>query len=205
MTPIRDASGRFARKPLADLSASYRTRIERARSRGRTLAEARGHGSTSVKVGATEALFGSESYEKSLRVLSRMRQGESLTAAARDEDISPETVRRHAGTALQREGRGRYRVTHTDRLYRSMQHLTEGGYVWVEPANSGEATKLSRYHHAINRYLHFGDDRPLRRFRRMRFRIRGGDSLGFVTDLEVIDRLADAGVLQFPSIYRQTA
>ena len=86
-----------------------------------------------------------------------------------------------------------------------MLHLVEDGYVAVEPASSTEATKLSQYHHALDRYLNYGDEKPLRRFRRMRLRQRDGPSLPFVTDLDAIDRLAGAGQLQFTSIYRLVA
>ena len=168
------------------------------------LAEARGHAATTRRGVDSRTLFGQERYERSLRVLSRMRNGESLTAAARLEGIRPETVRRNVGEAIER-GRNSYRVKPDDRLYRRMQFLTERGYVGVEPATAKEAAKLGRYHAALAAYLERGDENSLRRFARMKLRLRDRTSLSFITDLEVIDHLAAAGALSFDHIYRYAA
>ncbi len=204
MPPTRDASGRFASKPPEARSPGYQRRIERARVSGKALAEARGHSTRAVDVRLSRDAFGTEPYERSLQVLRRMRSGESLTAASRAEGVLPDTVRRHIGAALERDPSGRYRAKPKDRFYREMPYLTPQGHEWVAPRDSEEASKLAEYHNAVEAYL-LGDERPLRRFSRMRLRLRDGTSLPFITDLDRLDRLAAAGRLHFNSIYRLVA
>lgn len=201
MSILRDLAGRFIEKPLEALSPAYRRRKERAQSRGLSLKAARGHGTPQASFTDSEKRFGSDYYERSLYGLGLMREGRSLTAAAKEAEITPEALRRNVGEALERDG-NRYRARARDRLYRRMQFVTERGYVGVEPADSVQASKLSRYHVALARYLEQGNEQPLRKFARMRLRLRDRTSLGFITDLEAIDRLAAAGVLSFTSIYR---
>ena len=204
MPPLRDAMGRFIRRVREELSPAYRRRIENAQQRGKSLEAARGHATSPRRAPESRNVYGTLQYEKSLHVLARMRAGDSLTEAARNEEISPDTVRRYVGSALQRDGR-QFRPKPVDTLYRSMEFLGPRGYVFVEPANSREAAKIARYANAVRRYLEYGDEHALRRFRASSVRLRGGVSEPFLTDLEAIDQLAAAGVLSFTSIYRLTA
>lgn len=205
MASPRDASGRFARTSPEERSPTYQRRIELNLAQGKSYREARGHGVRAADVRLTPELYGSERYERSLRVVLGMDAGLSLTAAAKAEGISPDTVLRYAGAALERDAGGRFRAKPDDRLYRSMQYLGAQGYEWVEPATRTQARKLSAYHNAVDAYLHRGDEVRLRRFRRMRLRLRDGQSLTFITDLDQLDRLAAAGQLHFTSIYRLVA
>ena len=200
MPSIRDTVGRFLRKPLEELSPAYRRRVENAERREQSRASARGHASA-PKPRDSRELWGTENYEKSLRVLAQMRGGESLSAAARAEDIRPETVRRQLGAALEREG-NRYQATRRDQLYRRMEFLTPHGYVPLEPADSREATKLAKYQNAVRRYIELGDEVQLGKFKGKTVRSRDGARIEFLTDLDAIDRLASAGILSFTSIYR---
>jgi hypothetical protein len=201
MVSQRDASGRFARKEREDLSPAYRRRLERAERQGKPLSEARGHATRARPAYETAALSGSDRYDKALQVVSRMRHGASLSAAAREFGISPDTVRRYAGSALQRDGRGWWAPKPADRLYRSMRFLDGRGLTTVEPASSVEASKLSAYWHAVDTFITIGDDRPLRRFRRMRLRTRQKTSLRFVTDPAELERFGYAGQLTYEDLY----
>jgi hypothetical protein len=197
----RDASGRFATKAREDLSPAYRRRLERAEAQGMSRPEARGHGSTPRRAWETASLVGQERYERSLQVVSRMRHGTSLSRAAKELGLAPDTVIRYAGSALARNHRGQWQAKPTDHLARRMRWLDSHGLTAVEPANSREARKLAEYWNAVNHYITTGDDRALRRFRRMRLRTRQKASLPFVTNLDQLDRLAYAGQLSFESIY----
>lgn len=201
MATLRDALGRFVRRAAEELSPAYSRRIARAEAMGRTRAEARGHGRRPPDEVLGQDALDSDAYERSLHVLRRMRSGESLTAAARAEGISPATARRYLSPALEQDANRRWTAKPVDRLAREMKYLTPQGYEWVAPRNSIEATKLAEYDNAVQAYL-VGNERPLRRFRRMRLRLRDGTSLPFTTDLDQIDRLAAAGRLHFTSIYR---
>src|SRR6478672_5085988 len=182
MAAVHDQGGRFASKPLDELSPAYRRRLERAQVRGQSRAEARGHGTTARRVHETAGLIGNERYRRALKVLTHMRQGASLTQAAKAVGIRPDTVRRYAGAALTQDQRGRWQAKPVDRLVRRVRFLDSRGQTTVEPANSREASKLSAYWQAVDHFAATGDDRPLRRFRRMRLRTREKTSLSFVTD-----------------------
>jgi hypothetical protein len=201
----RDARGRFAPKPREALSPDYRRRLERGAKRGFSLGAARGHGTRPQPKWASKAVFTREPYRTSLEVLRQMRHGKSLYAASREQHIAPDTVRRYVGSALDRQSDGRYRAKPNDRLYRKMRFLDEQGRVDVEVANWREASKLAQYWAAVDHYLRTGDTRPLRRFERMRLRLRDKSLRRFVTDPAILDRLALAGELSFEDLYELAA
>lgn len=205
MSARRDARGRFAAKPLEELSPAYRRRIERGQQQSKSSSEARGHGTKPRPMWRSQEVAHKPSYQRVLDALNRMRQGLGLHRAAREAGTTPETVKRHAGKALTRDERGHYRAKPSDRLYRQMRFLDARGPLTVEPANSKEASKLAAYHNAVHHYLLTGDDQPLRRFRRMTLRTRHKTSLRFVTDLETLDRLAGVGYLSFEDLYQMAA
>jgi hypothetical protein len=202
MAAHRDDRGRFAPKPKEDLSPTYRQRMERGEARGRSRAQARGHGGQPRRAWQTAALIGNPHYERSLDVVSRVRQGEALSRAAKAVGIAPDTVVRYAGSALTRGPRGRWMAKPFDRLVRRMRFLDERGSFSVEPANSREASKLADYWNAVDHFLTTGDDRALRRFVRMRLRTRQKTSLRFLTDLDALERLGRAGELSFEDLYQ---
>lgn len=205
MATNRGAGGRFARKPLEELSPAYRRRIERAARQRRSLSQARGHGTTARPVWTSRDVHEREAYQKSLQVLSEMRQGKSLSRAAREVGVSPDTVRRYVGSAFEPRPGGRFAAKPSDRLYRRMKFLDERGQLSVEPANSREASKLAQYWAAVRQYLQDGDVRPLRRFERMRLRLRDKSVRRFVTDPDRLDDLARAGEVSFEDLYELSA
>jgi hypothetical protein len=202
---IRDAHGRFTAKPKEELSTSYWQRIERGQRRGLSLSRARGHETQAFPMWNTSAAAEREGYHKALNVLRRMRHGESLSVASRAEHTTPDAVRRYVGAALSRDQRGRFRANPTDRFVRRMKFVDAHGIHIVEPANSHEASKLAEYWAAVDHYLKTGDDRHLRRFRRMLLRTRNKLKLPFVTDLDTLDQLARAGELSFEDLYELAA
>jgi hypothetical protein len=201
MATTRDARGRFAAKSLELLSPNYARRIARGAVRGQSLSSARGHGTKPVPMWATRRVFELESYRTSLEVLRQMRHGKSLYQASREAHMAPDTVRRYIGSALVREPDGRYRAKPSDRLYRRMRFLDERGRVDVEVASAREASKLAQYWAAVDHYARTGDTRPLRRFERLRLRLRDKSVRRFVTNPDVLDRLALAGELSFEDLY----
>jgi hypothetical protein len=202
MTDGRDTRGRFAAKPLEQLSPAYARRLLNALAKGKTRSEARGHTTTTPPAWKTPQLARSPTYDKALEVVRRTRHGESFSKASKAVGISPDTVLRYTGSAFERDTRGRWKAKATDRLYRSMRFLTDRGLTTVEPANSAEASKLATYWHAVDRYLKTGDDRLLRRFERMRLRTRDKTSHPFVTDRAQLERLGYAGEISFEDLYQ---
>ena len=136
--------------------------------------------------------------ELALATLSLMRREKlSLSEAAQRLGISPGLVQRYAGEGLRRGASGNYYARPSDNIPRSLSFLTERGLITVEARNSKEATLVSKYMTATKNYLMTGDESFLDRFRGKRF-----GRHQFVTDPDILDELADAGELDFDSLYR---
>ncbi len=130
---------------------------------------------------------------RALEALQLMRRdGLSLTRAAKQVGTTTNAVRRHAGRALEKTSSGGYRARPYDRMVRQMVFLTPNGIEVLPIRDSRSASKLAHYMTAVDHYLRTGDDARLRRFRgkgiwvEKRFR-------PFITDLDLLDRLANAG------------
>ena len=142
-----------------------------------------------------------EARGRSLEALSLMRRdGMPLTEAAKRSGTTTNTVLRHAGPALERDG-GRYRARPGDHLTRLMLVIARDlGPVTVAVRGSRQASVIGAYWNAVNRYVAHGDPQPLRRFTGV---VVAGVELE--TDLDVIDGLARAGELEFEDIYEGVA
>src|SRR5262245_37684994 len=106
---------------------------------------------------------------RALKAVSLMRKGKSATAAARQAHTTVETVARYAGPAL-RHARGQYRALDADAMRRPMRIATPEGLVVADVRSSRTASKLGTYWNGVDHYLRTGDTRPLRSFRKKRFR-----------------------------------
>jgi hypothetical protein len=134
-----------------------------------------------------------DTYNRSLHVLARMRRtGASLTAAAREEQIDPRTVRKYLKTELRRRGK----PTKVDRRKRDMLIPTTVGNAPVTVKGSKQASDLGKYMLAVGKYLRTGDVEALARFE--------GKSIGehpLITDPDLLSSLAQAGALTLDEIY----
>jgi hypothetical protein len=92
--------------------------------------------------------------ERSLKALWAMRQGDSLSKAARDNGVTTRTVKRYAGSALV-QGRvgGRIRARKSDRLVRYLQIPGPDGPMDVNVRGSKRASEFAKYKAAVNRLL----------------------------------------------------
>jgi hypothetical protein len=143
-----------------------------------------------------------ERYHASLETVGLMRrEGLSLKEASHRVGTTPETVRRYAGGALEKEHR-RYRAKPLDRLERVMTIVAT---VPRDPVpllvrRSDTASKIARHHAALRLYLNTGDWSALREFRGKTIHV---DKRGymFLTDLDEINFRARRGLLSFESIY----
>lgn|SRR5574341_135610 len=139
--------------------------------------------------------------DRALHVLNAMRTaGMSLTLAAWFHGTSPKTVRKYVGGAVQRDARGQYRAAASDRLTRRLEFLTPHGKIPVTVRDSRAASRIARYHNAVKRFADTGDAEGLRAFQGQTLRV-GKTRLPFVTDLDTVRRLAQAGELSLDSIY----
>jgi len=146
-----------------------------------------------------------ETRARALDALSKMRrEGVSLSRAARDAGTTPNSVRRYAGEAIMRTDRGREVARPRDGLYRRMEILTPDGKIALDVTDSRTASRIGSYWAAVRRYVETGDARGLRQFRGRSVRVakRG---YPFITDLDLLDELANGGELSFESIYAVAA
>ncbi len=142
-----------------------------------------------------------DTYERALHVVSLMRrEGQSLTTAARDVGIRPQTVRRYAHEALTHVGT-QWKAKPRDRLERVMLFYDDKGTVLVTVRSSTTASRVGEYHNAVKEYLETGDFSKLRAFEGKFIIDAQGRRHPFVADPKVIRRLARAGQFRFESIY----
>jgi hypothetical protein len=96
--------------------------------------------------------------ERALRALSAMKRGASISRAARENGVTPRTIKRYAGGALvQDRPGGRIRATKSDRLVRYLQIPGPNGPIEISVRGSKAASEVARYKAAVNRFL--GGDR----------------------------------------------
>lgn len=92
--------------------------------------------------------------ERSLKALSAMRRGASISRAGRENGVTPRTIKRYVGSALvQDRPGGRIRATKTDRLVRYLQIPGVHGPIEIEVRGSKAAREFARYKAAVNRFL----------------------------------------------------
>jgi hypothetical protein len=141
-------------------------------------------------------------YQDSLEAVGLMRRdGLSLKAASRRVGTTPETVRRYAGDALERN-HGRFHAKSVDRLARVMNMVAT---VPREPVpllikRSDTASKIGRHHAALRRYLNTGDWSALKEFRGATLHAEKHGYM-LLTDPAEINFRAKRGLLSFESIY----
>jgi hypothetical protein len=143
--------------------------------------------------------------DRALDALSDMRRnGTPLKEAARNAGTTPEVVQRYAGSGLQRDHRGRYRATESDRLFRRMQFYDAHGRFSLDVKHSRTASHIAAYQNAVKAFAQTDDTSGLRTFRG-KYVQSGKERYPYITDPAVLSRLRDAGELSFESIYEHAA
>ena len=92
--------------------------------------------------------------ERVLKSLSAMRRGVTLSRAARENGVTPRTVKRYAGVVLvQERPGGRIRARKSDRLARYLQIPGPDGPIEITARGSKQASEFAKYQAAVNRLL----------------------------------------------------
>jgi hypothetical protein len=138
-------------------------------------------------------------------VITRMREGASLTRASAEYGVDRRTVIRLGGSALRKDKAGRYKAAASDNLLRVLVVPVHGGREEFAVRGSRAASMISEQSRAQGHFLATGDDSKLRKLRGKRIKDASGREIPFLTDLDELERLGDAGVLQFESIYARRA
>jgi hypothetical protein len=137
-----------------------------------------------------------EARERSLRALSAMRHGASISRAGRENGVTPRTIKRYVGSALiQDRPGGRIRATKSDRLVRYLQIPGPDGPREISVRGSKAASEVANYKAAVNRFLR-GDRSGLGSWQGKK--IAG---IELVTDPKVLIDHADKGLLPY-ALYR---
>jgi hypothetical protein len=125
----------------------------------------------------------------------------SLQQASREIGIDPRTVVRLGGSALRKQATGRFKAKASDRLLRVLVFPTRKGLREIAVRGSRQASQVAEYWNAVQTYLATGDATALRKFRRKHIVDANRKRIPFLTDRRVLDRLGNAGVLSFESLY----
>jgi hypothetical protein len=137
--------------------------------------------------------------ERVLKVLASMRRGATLSKAAKENGVTPRTVKRYAGSALvQDRPGGRIRATKSDRLVRYLQIPGPNGPRDVNARGSKVAAEFAKYKAAVNRLL-AGDRHALKDWHGKK--IAG---IPLITDTKTLVEQAHQEMLPY-SLYRSLA
>jgi hypothetical protein len=141
-----------------------------------------------------------------VQVPARMRSGNvSLPKAAREFGVRPYLVRHLASAAFRKLPNGRYVTKAVDRLLRILPIPSKKGLIEIALRDSRQASLISEYWSAVDRYLSTGDASGLNKLKRIRIIDASGKRVRLLTDLDELRRQASAGVLRFESLYGRTS
>lgn len=146
---------------------------------------------------------GQQDWDRTIEGVFQMRRGLSAPKAAKAAGLKYRKFTRLARGALKKAPNGRLEPKRVDRLLRVVSYPTPKGVREMAVRDSREATKLARFWRAVHRFVSRGDARGLREFRGRHIVDANGVGHLLVTDLLTLDRLANAGVLSFESLYRK--
>jgi hypothetical protein len=146
-----------------------------------------------------------DALERTLKVISKMRtEKTSLKKAALEIGVKPETVKRWAGSALEKRN-GRFSAKKTDNLLRVLKVLDAKGPRELFVRGSRRASLLGEYWNAVNFYIERGDASGLQKFTGKTVKDAHGVETPLITDRAELNRIASAGIVSFESLYSRSA
>jgi hypothetical protein len=134
-----------------------------------------------------------------------VRQGASVTSAARNYGRNRKTVLHLAKRALRKLKNGRWAAKKSDRLLRVLQVLTPKGRQQIGLTDSRQASVLGKYWIAVERYRETDDRSGLRKFKGKHVVDASGKRWPLPTDVDLLNRLGSAGELSYESFYGRVA
>jgi len=140
---------------------------------------------------------------RTTQALKRLRRGQSLTSAAKAAGTTRKTVLKYAGRRIERTKAGKIVARRADQSTRSMRFLSPQGIIAIDVRGSESASRVGEYFNAVHVFLNTGDATKLKRFRG-KYLQSGGKRHAFITDLDLLERLAHAGEVRFEDIYQTT-
>jgi hypothetical protein len=128
------------------------------------------------------------------------REKRSLTAVSREVGVSPLTVRKYAGTALDSRTR-QHRPKKSDRLRRDLRFYDGQGEYEIVTHSSKTASLISNYHHAVSKFVNPPHNDTLLKDFEGKYVVAEGRRHYFLTDRAALRKLERSGVLNFLDIY----
>ncbi len=186
-----------------DYRAEYRRRIARGRSRGMSRAQARGHpraGESHVSPRRAPPTY-DRRLEHGLKLL---KDGRSLSGAARDLGVSPERLRHYLGQTGIVAKTGQRWIVRDDRRSREMLLFSDGQARKVLVGPEG-ASAVGRYMSAVGRFLESNDPVHLKPFVGGSIADVHGAIHPFETRPNALYRLDASGGETFEQVYRIVA
>jgi hypothetical protein len=116
---------------------------------------------------------------KSLEVLRKVRNGQSLTRASKELRTTPETVIKY--TNAFKKVKGKWIAKSQDRISRIMSVYENGKQEWVEIKDSRIASKIGKYNSSVKEFLRTGNEDVLKQFKKP-FKDANGKLHYFETD-----------------------
>jgi hypothetical protein len=139
------------------------------------------------------------------KAIAKMRtEGWSLRRASLQVGVAPATVIKWASPTLRKNKRGRYGAKTTDSLLRTLMIPTPQGTEEIGVRGLSTASLLGRYWSAVHRYYETGDTSGLQKFRGQSVTAVDGKKYPLLTDLEILNRLGNAGEVSFESLYSRS-
>jgi len=102
--------------------------------------------------------------EKSLDVLRKVKNGQSLSKASKDLHIKPETVIKNTNAFI--KSKGKWIAKSEDRISRVMGIYENGQQKWIEIKDSRIASRIGKYNSAVNQFLRTGNEDILKQFKK---------------------------------------
>jgi hypothetical protein len=142
-----------------------------------------------------------ETWDSIGHVVSKMREGMTLSKAAKEFGLAPKSVITLGRSALRKQKNGRYVAKKTDQLLRVVNVLTPEGRKEIATRDSRQASLVGGHWAAVQKFLQTGDDSALLKFVKKRIVDARRKRDPLLTDLKELERLGSAGVLRFESMY----
>jgi len=126
--------------------------------------------------------------EKSLDVLRKVRNGQSLSKASKELHIKPETVIKNTNAFI--KSKGKWIAKSQDKISRVMGIYENGQQKWIEIKDSRIASRIGKYNSAVNQFLRTGNEDILKQFIKP-FKDSKGNLHFFETDPDKLNEIAE--------------